>query len=137
MMIPHKVPNQNSHSSEYDIGWLIGNQSGKGHTASNYDRNDDQKYGKNGRKDFECFCQFGWMQDEYTPQHIKQKVTNTADNDLIVVYKREKSRNFLLNRFKNIFLFEKLYDKMEKEIEEKKIPSILKEVFFDASNQAG
>lgn len=45
--------------------------------------------------------------------------------------------NFLLNRFKNIFLFEKLYDKMEKEIEEKKIPSILKEVFFDASNQAG
>lgn len=60
-----------------------------------------------------------------------------ADNDLIVVYKREKSRNFLLNRFKNIFLFEKLYDKMKKEIEEKKIPSILKEVFFDASNQAG
>ena len=43
-----------------------------------------------------------------------------ADNDLIVVYKREKSRNFLLNRFKNIFLFEKLYDKMEKEIEEKR-----------------
>jgi hypothetical protein len=43
----------------------------------------------------------------------------------------------LLNRFKNIFLFEKLYDKMKKEIEEKKIPSILKEVFFDASNQAG
>ena len=87
MMIPHKVPNQkaetiyradsgkitdrkqnnNSHSSKDDIGWLIGNQSGKGHTASNYDRNDDQKYGKNGRKDFECFCQFGWMQDEYTP----------------------------------------------------------------------
>ena len=40
-------------------------------------------------------------------------------------------------KFKKTFDTEKLYDKMKKEIEEKKIPSILKEVFFDASNQAG
>lgn len=36
----------------------------------------------------------------------------------------------MLNRFKNIFLFEKLYDKMEKEIEEKKDTKYIKRGVF-------